>query len=237
MSAFGSTARADRTSTLISPASASGAAGTTRGPPAFCAAQSWAPCPTASSACGPRRATSPVTAVASAGSADAPGVSSMGAPSATAAEAAPACPPASPSAASTTTGALVYSAALAATASGTGAVGARTVAGSAGAPSRGVGMASRMALGRRAAGEHRAGRHQRDPHPGPPPGPAPPYAPITCTPTTSIRPGEPPRRPHGPTVGGPATLAQNYATGSLLRVTPPLPSQRQHRQLGQTGGR
>ena len=59
----GSTARASRSSTLTSPASDSGAAGTTRVAPAVCAAQSWAPCPTASSACGASRVTSSVTAV------------------------------------------------------------------------------------------------------------------------------------------------------------------------------
>ena len=101
----GSTARASRSSTLTSPPSDSGAAGTTRVPAAFCAAQSWAPCPTARTACGASRVTSSLTAVASAGSADAAGVSSIGAPRATAAEAAPAWPPASPSAARTTTGA------------------------------------------------------------------------------------------------------------------------------------
>ena len=45
VSVAGSTTRASRASTLTSPASASGAAGTTRVPPACCAAQSWARLP------------------------------------------------------------------------------------------------------------------------------------------------------------------------------------------------
>ena len=218
VSVFGSTA-CSCTSTLISPASASGAAGTTVARRPAARPSPGRPSSTARSACGPSRATSVATAVASAGSADAPGVSSMGAPSATAAEAAPACPPASPSAASTTTGALVYSAALAATASGTGRGGRED--------GRGVGGCAEPASGwppgwSASPCSRRAPRRTSSTRP--PPGPATPTCaavrPVYLHPDHQHPVGEPPYRPHRPTVGGPATLAQNYATGSLLRGTP-----------------
>ena len=75
VSMAGSTTRASRGSTLTSPATASRVAGTTRGPPALCAAQSCAALSDGRAApAGPGGRPRSVTAVASAGSAPAPGV-------------------------------------------------------------------------------------------------------------------------------------------------------------------